>query len=494
MLSSVSSATAVGLDGSPPRETPFPLRLFQSLWTISFIGAVLRLVTLGRKSFWLDEIASVVIARTHGAVFRDFLWRHEGNMALYYLLLHPWLHFGYGEAMVRLISVIPGVLSIPFFYLLAARLFGRSTAILAAWLFALSSCDVVYSQEARGYSLLVLAVIVATYLLVRVIEQPTWGRAWAYGAAAGVMLYCHYFGALLLAAQAISLAALPAGRRPWKQLGLAAAVIVVLGAPVAWMVHIQDVAHIAWVPRPSWLELYHVFVFLAAESGKGVGAALLTLELVPIFIYLRKMPAQRRSPQLEFWGQALVASCAFSPIVLTLLVSLARPIFFHRFLIICLPGWLLMVAAGAEQIRRAGLRRSLNAAVIVLSLAATIVSYTHPREDWRGVAQYLIAQANPQDRVLYYSPVGYFATENYREWLPGGEAPRPQGVMVNPPSLDWIPKLDSAPRIWMVRYPATLDDATYRATVAELLKDYTAAGARQFRSIGVTEFQRIPQK
>ncbi len=96
------------------------------LWAIVVAGAVLRLIALAYKSFWIDEIASVAIARRTSPVFWHFLWHDEGNMAAYYVLLRPWLHFGYGEGTVRLLSVIPGVLSIPLMYVLGRRLFGRA--------------------------------------------------------------------------------------------------------------------------------------------------------------------------------------------------------------------------------------------------------------------------------------------------------------------------------------------------------------------------------
>ncbi len=82
----------------------------------------------------------------------------------------------------------------------------------------------------------------------------------------------------------------------------------------------------------------------------------------------------------------------FTPVIISLLVSLARPVFFHRFLIICLPAWLLAVAVGRA---RPGHRRerSAIAGVCVLSLVSTVISYTRVREDWRGVANYLIEHA-----------------------------------------------------------------------------------------------------
>ncbi len=74
------------------------------LWAIVALGAVLRLIALGHKSFWLDEIASVVITRLpdsgilvdavarrrqHGAVLRSaaplavlWSWRSQRPRAL----------------------------------------------------------------------------------------------------------------------------------------------------------------------------------------------------------------------------------------------------------------------------------------------------------------------------------------------------------------------------------------------------------------------------
>ena len=89
--------------------------------------------------------------------------------------------------------------------------------------------------------------------------------------------------------------------------------------------------------------------------------------------------------------------------------------------IICLPGWVLMTALGGEQIRagsgewRCDCRR-------LWSFAREHGDSPSPRYRglaWRG--EVLIANARPEDRVLYYQSVGEFAGENYRDWLPGGQ-------------------------------------------------------------------------
>jgi mannosyltransferase len=487
------------------------------LCSIVALGAALRLYELGGKSFWLDEIASVVIARMPGNSFWWWLWHDEGNMALYYVMLRPWLQIHLGEATVRLLSVLPGIASIPMMYLLGARLFGRRIGLLAALFLALSTCSVVYSQEARGYSWLLLGVITSTYLFARLIAGPRYAIALWYGLAAGATFYFHYFGLLVPLAHALSLVALPEGRLPWKQLLLAGVMMTALAAPVLWMIHIQPVRHLDWVQKPSLLELYHLGVFLAAESGKGVGPALLALELVLVGIFLRAMAVSRglkfaRSlkngepcgtpegvpfqipAENEFanWSYALVASGLFTPVVITLLVSLVRPVFFHRFLIICLPAWLLAVAVGARAIQKSGTKRLTLAGVCVLSLVSTVISYTRVREDWRGVANYLIDHAAAQDRVLYYEGVGNFATESYREWLPGGRSNRPTAVEVNPPAVAWREKIAGAGRVWLVRYPAIRSDDTARVIEADLQSRYMAMKIRQFRAVTVTEYVAKP--
>ncbi len=460
------------------------------LWGIVALGALLRLRALNGKSFWLDEIASVVIARMPGNSFWHWLWTDEGNMSLYYVMLRPWLEIHLGEATIRLLSVLPGVASIPMMYLLGRRLFGRGVGIVAALALALSTCSVVYSQEARGYSWLLLGSIVSTYLFARLIERPTYATASAYAVAAGVTFYFHYFGLLVPLAHAVSLLGMPKNRLPWKQLWLVAGILTAFASPVLWMIHSQPVRHLDWVSKPSLLELYHLGVFLAAESGKGVGPALLAVELVLLAVFCRQMLAFRKEPvRSELWPYGLVASGLLTPIIFSLLVSVVRPVFFHRFLIICLPAWLLAVAVGACSLRKRPIRLWAVTGVCVLSLVSAWLSYSRVREDWRGVANYLIDHARSHDVVVYYRGVGNFAAESYRDWLPGGGANRPIPVEVGAPGMDWRARIVGAPRVWLVEYPSNLSDETSRSLEAELHRHYTQVSSQSFRAVTVSEFE-----
>ena len=470
-----------------------------ALWIIVIAGAILRLIALGQHSFWLDEIASVAIARRPWPVFWHFLWHDEGNMALYYVLLKPWLHLGYGEATVRLLSAIPGIASIPLMYVLGARLFGNTIGLLSATFLALNTCAIAVSQEARAYSFAVLLVLLSTYLFARLIDgslrdgvpAPSFPPAVAYGFVAGLTCYFHYFGVLVPAAHAASVLAVPAKQRPWKPLAPAWAIIAVFASPILWLIHAQDVGHISWLQPPSWLELYHLGVFLAAGGGKVVGAILLGLELaLAVFFVAILLKVWRGGDEGRLhWHYALVASAVVTPVVITLLASLVRPAFYHRFLIICLPGWLLMVAVGVAHLPSRLWRGAAIVCICGLSLVATVHLDTHETEDWRAVVRYLLAHTRPADRILYYQSVGEFAGESYRDWLQSPNAPRPSATGIDPARPGWQREIGHAPRVWLVLYRTTLDAAGSSAIEQELSKTYVNRGVLFFSGITAVEYE-----
>ncbi|PYX95433.1 MAG: hypothetical protein DMG71_09320 [Acidobacteria bacterium] len=86
------------LTENSPQATSVPdpgNRIFVDIWLLGAVvtlAAVLRSLFLTRKSFWFDEGVSVQIARLDWYNHVRILWRREGNMSLYYLLLRGWLH------------------------------------------------------------------------------------------------------------------------------------------------------------------------------------------------------------------------------------------------------------------------------------------------------------------------------------------------------------------------------------------------------------------
>lgn len=149
-----------------------------------------------------DEAASWNIAKLPWRSFLQALWDFEANMGLYYLLLRPWLHLGNSEVVVRGLSALFGVATIPVLYLLGSRLFNQRVGLMAAALLAVHAFHIRWSQEARSYSLLVLLLTCSILLLVSALQAERARGRWAgYIVLSALACYCHLFAVFVIAAQ-----------------------------------------------------------------------------------------------------------------------------------------------------------------------------------------------------------------------------------------------------------------------------------------------------
>jgi uncharacterized membrane protein len=116
---------------------------------IIVLGTCLRVVYLGKESYWWDEVATVEICTVPFSAFWRWLWRFEANMSFYYLLVRLWIHFGHGEAWVRLFSAAAAVASIPLIYAVGTLVSGKSTGLVAALLLSINAAHVVALEYVR---------------------------------------------------------------------------------------------------------------------------------------------------------------------------------------------------------------------------------------------------------------------------------------------------------------------------------------------------------
>lgn len=94
--------------------------------------------------------------------------------------------FGNEPWAVRLPALVAGIALVPATLALGRVLYGRTAALLAAALVAGSSTLVEYSTNARGYTLVALATVIAFLAAARAVERDSVG-AWALVAVAGAL-------------------------------------------------------------------------------------------------------------------------------------------------------------------------------------------------------------------------------------------------------------------------------------------------------------------
>lgn len=436
----MSAMNSVKLVTAPGKLVPqnSERRDWLALILITAAAGVLRLLYLGNKSFWTDEGASFVITHQNWAGFWHTIFTHEANATLYYFILHFWLHLGNSEFVIRVLSVLAGVATIPVIYLVGRRLYDQRTGLLATALLAAHPSHLAYSQEARGYSFVVLFASLSVYFFARVVEKSSAYYFLWYALTTVLAVYCHSFAALVIAAQLASLAFLPAEKIPWRGLLLSLAAVALFSTPLLLIIAGQNQGQWAWLPKFSTREFSHLMTFL---TGNGVRFFLyLLFWAAAASDWARRSGWKEKSSQS--WRGALLLAWLLVPIAIVSIAALTRPILAPRFLIFCIPAGALLAARGFLVLPERKLATAVLLFLMAFSAASLRTYYRTPKEDWRGAAQFVLSTARPGEPiVLWDSP----AFSYYRTRLGAAnlEFRSPQ---------DWLKASSTSARVWLVLY------------------------------------------
>ncbi|MDQ1477732.1 MAG: hypothetical protein QOE62_2961, partial [Actinomycetota bacterium] len=132
--------------------------------------------------------------------------RHDGSPPLYYAMSHVWTRvFGTGDAAVRALPGVLGVIAIPLAYLAGGglrsggRQFDRQAAVITMLVVATSPWAIRYSTENRMYSLAIVLVLLGYLAVTKAMRSPTLGPLVAVALVTAALAYTTYWSFFLLA-------------------------------------------------------------------------------------------------------------------------------------------------------------------------------------------------------------------------------------------------------------------------------------------------------
>ncbi len=378
------------------------IHTFLALGVIGVAAAWLRLHRLGGHDLWLDEAYSVLFAKMPAGRFWKLMWSREGNMLLYYLALRAWMHLGDTEGVVRLLSVVFGVASIPMIYFLGRDLFSRTTGMIAAALLAVHELHIFFSQDARSYTLLVFLLLWSAWLFVRLVRFPD-RRLYRviYPIVSGLAMYAHLLGALVTLSQWLSLNRVGARRLGWKRsLGVVATFFVV-ALPMEAFAILKNKGQLDWTP-PLTVSGF-VEGMYAITGGGGAVLLLLYLGLGVLAI----IEGYRSGSEELALSTRLLSLWVVFPIIVMIFYSLHKPLFYWRYLMMCLPGVILLAAEGVTIIKRS--RRWVAWAWLPVVLLVAGISFRAAWHyfdapiwpDWKAATDFVLANERPGDAVCF---------------------------------------------------------------------------------------------
>jgi mannosyltransferase len=367
------------------------------LLLVSGVTLVLGLIRLGSPSLWYDE------AYTYRQIHKGYLDQFDGYQPFYYWIEKPWTDLaGTSEWAMRFPSVVGAMLASALVVVLARKLFDANVALVSGLLLATSPFFVKWSQQARAYPFLAAMALVASLLLLRALDRGGRG-AWAlYGLAFTGLLVTHAVAGLLLV-PAHAVLVLQRRTRVLPHGLLAGVVILALG--VTWVAQLamrtdSSTSETAWIPFPSAAYVNGSLLGISGAAGFG-----LVLALVGVW-------ALWRARSLLLW----LGTWAFAPFVLALVISVARPVFVDRYLIVAAPAFAMLAAVGVMSL--AGrVRAGVALAAVVATCVGLALWYETTEdgnwrgEDWRSAATFI--QSQPASAVVVVPWWAHDAAEYY---------------------------------------------------------------------------------
>ena len=396
-----------------------------------FVAALLpRLIDLGRRPFWLDEVFTLNRASLPpAALVQDSFTNH--HMPSFFLLLSPLTALGDPQLWLRLPSAVFGAAAVMLVYIIGARIAGRTAGLIAALILGLSPSALAFSQEARSYTMEMCLILVSLHgLVLLALDIPAASRRWRDPASARAGWVVFIMGSVaaldvlgdglpwVLTANLAGLALLrqsPARRQLLRNFALADLVIAALSAPfyvvMTLSIHESFESSFMWIPPLNlarlWYDIGSVYFMRIADSVSFQLMAVTTPRPLLWAITAGLLVAAawglwrlRRRPALLV---TFLLAATLLPALLGL-ISLWRPVLLPRYILWSAAPFAVVVGVGGSAILSAVPRRAgfiALAATGVLLLVNLIPYYgaeTKPR--WDIAARLLSQDVAPGDVVL----------------------------------------------------------------------------------------------
>ena len=398
------------------------------------LAAALRLYQLDASGLWVDEIFTALFAspdKNLAEVARGPLSSPVPTPPLWFFITHLFLKlFGVSDSLVRLPSVVVGVLGIIAVYKVGEALFDQNVGLTSAFLLTVSPLHMHFSREARFYAAIVFVSLLTVYFLHRSTSSNE--KRWWIGFTLATLLnvYIHLTAFFVLAAETLyaglllvyELFIVKKGglrrlfRETWAlPCSISLGVIAICYLPMVpyLLTGIQNPIRGLGDPGDvTGLKLSaDYFLDLLASFGAGPG--------LPLSLYLGAClwgvgNAARTHERQVF----LFFLLAVAPFAIVLLLSPKHP-FHDKYVSFILPTYLLAVSLGLTYLAKTvaqtlsqwlalrwlnSLRPLLLVALVAIyglvGIPALDETYAQRHDRWRTIGQLLNGNVQPEDAVV----------------------------------------------------------------------------------------------
>lgn len=390
------------------------------------LGLALRIYDLGSESIWYDEAISIAVAKL--GLIEQINWsfiQNDNNPPLYYQIMHFWVWiFGDSEFSSRMPSALFGSFSIIAIYIVGKSFFNKNVGLIAAFILATSIFHIKYSQEARAYSLLAFLTLVSFYYYLKLLSSNRRSYLILYLLSTVLILYTHYYGFLILAAQNIFYFGNYIRNREFSHINLKKWITyqVIIGVCylpgfVLFAKHTVAIQGGFWLPEPTISALARTFLIYS-------GSILSTIVLI-IFSLLSLLIFRQRKAENEVDNTSfsitnrfyLLLLWLFIPILLPFLLSLiSTPVLLYRYTIGASLAFYLLIALGITMTGK-------RVIILIMVLVIAVLSYLNLEKyygsvnkyQWRETISFIEDNAAVGDYVAVYPLFEIDSAQYYKD-------------------------------------------------------------------------------
>ncbi len=430
---------------------------------------------LGGSSVWGDEGASISIASQNGGALFHAISHDGGNLAFYYLCLHLIIAvFGSGTNTLRIFSVLCGCACVPLSFGLGATLVNRRCGVYCVVLTTMSLPLIYWSQQIRGYSLVVALLLGSALVLSRAIRDGGWRNFLGFAILGLLSCYTELLAGIVVAIQLLILPMTPAIKRRIVPLLLTSVTMAIALVPLVLIAHARGAKQLFWLGAPRPRQLRETAAFLASARVNGVttptthtlSELTVILTIVACVVGLLQAVWSR-----SFYPARMVLLGSLwlvLPIAIAYSISIDySPIFLDRYFLLTLPALTLLLGYLLSVFPIVSISWLVVTVIIVLRSLQIAPTYDVNIDDWRDATTMVVNESHPGDCVAFYFNDGFVDFSYYLEHRPAAMRP---GATV-PRSV--------LPALSFGAHPIDVSLSQHPAIV----ESYAALSKRQIRSV-----------
>lgn len=387
------------------------------LWGLpALVTLAMSALGMGTPLLGTDELVTWDVSRrTLGQVW-GMVHNVDAVHGTYYVLMQGWVAiFGESVVALRLPSAVAMSGAAAFVALIGARLFTRRAGLCSGLLFALIPVVSRFGQEARSYALVIMAVTLATYLLLRALDSAaSWSRWAVYGLCVALIGLLNLIALTALAGHAV-LMVCHAGRK-WQALRpflISISTGIACDIPVMMWGQFQAKRQLFWLPEPDGWALLGIWMQVFASAC-----------CAGVVITLAALALQRENRN----AVALCATMALVPTIVLWGASHGSVSYFrYHYALVTVPAWAILAGSTLARLTRSWVQVASGLAALTLVLLPDHVrmrgTFEHDAAvsaDYVTAAHVIMDHYQAGDGAVFIKGSPWMLDQGIRYYLPHG--------------------------------------------------------------------------